>query len=65
MIWLTYLNLLQCFCESRKVQAFYTSCLENAITKEEKEFLMKLAETATKTSNEIKEFCELIHRLEE
>lgn len=52
------MKLLQCFCEARRTQAFYSKCLVYAVTEEEKEFLGELVKTATKTSNEIKEFCE-------
>ncbi|MEH6955166.1 hypothetical protein [Neobacillus drentensis] len=58
------MKLLQCFCEARRTQAFYTNCLNDAVTNEEKEFLAELVKSATKTSNEIRAFCELIQKKE-
>ncbi|ONK21638.1 hypothetical protein BLX87_20680 [Bacillus sp. VT-16-64] len=51
-------KLLQCLCESRRTQAFYTKCLNEAVTEEEKDFLGELVKDATRTSNDIKKFFE-------
>ncbi|MEO4052898.1 S8 family peptidase [Solibacillus sp. CAU 1738] len=50
--------LLQCFCEARKTQAFYTKCLSNSSSKESYELLIELVQNSTNTANRIKEFCE-------
>jgi major intracellular serine protease len=49
--------LLKCFCESRRIQAFYTKCLEENVSEEGRVFLMKLVEGSTETSKKIKEYC--------
>lgn len=58
------MKLLQCFCEARRTHAFYTKCLDQSTSQEEKEFLGELIKSAAKTSNEIKEFCEVIQKKE-
>lgn len=55
------MKILQCFCEARRTQSFYSKCLEEVSTEEEKEFLWRLVEEATKSSNDIKEFCKSIN----
>jgi major intracellular serine protease len=59
---LVSMKLLECFCESRKTQAFYSKCIDEAQTEEEKDFLRELVKMAAKTSNEIKQFCEDIKK---
>ncbi|MGE6377990.1 hypothetical protein [Peribacillus muralis] len=49
--------LLKCFCEARKTQAYFTKCLNEESSKEEKDFILELVRESAKTSNEIKEFC--------
>lgn len=61
---MTSIKLLKCFCEARRTQSFYTTCLVNAETEEEKEFFGELVKVATRTSNEIKEFCEVLNKNE-
>lgn len=50
--------LLKCFCEARKTQAYFTKCLDEQSTKEEKDFILELVKESAKTSNKIREFCE-------
>jgi major intracellular serine protease len=50
--------LLKCFCEARKTQAYFTKCLDEESSKEEREFILELVQESAKTSNKIKEFCE-------
>jgi len=59
---LVSMKLLECFCQSRKTQAFYSKCIDEAQTEEEKEFLSELVKAAAKTSNEIKQFCEDVRK---
>jgi len=49
--------LLKCFCEARKTQAFFTKCLDENSTEEEKEFIAELVKEYAKTSKKILEFC--------
>lgn len=49
--------LLKCFCEARKTQAFFTKCLDENSTEEEKEFIAELVQEYAKTSKKILEFC--------
>ncbi|KYD24274.1 hypothetical protein B4113_2479 [Geobacillus sp. B4113_201601] len=49
--------LLKCFCEARKTQAFFTKCLDENSTEEEKEFIAELVKEYAKTSNKILEYC--------
>lgn len=50
--------LLKCFCEARRTQAYFTKCLDEKSTKEEKDFILELVRESAKTSNKIREFCE-------
>jgi len=50
--------LLKCFCKARKTQAYFTKCLDEESSKEEREFILELVQESAKTSNKIKEFCE-------
>ena len=49
--------LLKCFCEARRTQAFFTSCLTEESTDEERKFILELVQNSTQTSNKIREFC--------
>lgn len=49
--------LLKCFCEARKTQAYFTKCLDENSTIEERNFMLELVKDAAKTSNKIKDFC--------
>lgn len=49
--------MIKCFCESRKAQAFYTRCLDENSSEEEKEFLMHLIKESALTSRKILDFC--------
>lgn len=49
--------VLKCFCENRKTQAFFTSCLQEYTSREEQEFLIDLIQEYASTSRKIKEFC--------
>ena len=49
--------LLKCFCEARKTQAFFTKCLDENSTEEEKEFIAELVKEYAKTSKKILGFC--------
>lgn len=62
LVQLVSIKLMQCFCEARKSQAFYTQCLDEVSSEEEKEFLLELIQEAAKTSNEIREFCYSIQK---
>ncbi len=50
-------RLFQCFCEARKVQGFFSKCLDQNCTKEEKELFLDLVQDYTRASNKIKEYC--------
>jgi major intracellular serine protease len=52
--------LLKCFCEARRTQAFFTKCLDENSSNEEREFLLELVKESAKTSNKIMKFCEII-----
>jgi major intracellular serine protease len=52
--------LLKCFCEARKTQAFFTKCLDENSSNEEREFLLELVKESAKTSNKIMDFCKII-----
>lgn len=49
--------LLKCFCEARRTQAFFTKCLDEGSTDEEKEFLIDLVQESAETTKKIKKFC--------
>jgi len=51
--------LLKCFCESRKTQSFFTSCLNENSTPNERDFIISLIQESAKTSNLIKNFCDV------
>ncbi|MBA2871542.1 major intracellular serine protease [Anoxybacillus calidus] len=52
--------LLKCFCEARRTQAFFTKCLDENSSNEEREFLLELVKESAKTSNKIMDFCKII-----
>lgn len=52
--------LIKCFCEARKTQAYFTKCLEEGSSDEEREFLLELIEDSARTSNKIRKFCKLM-----
>lgn len=49
--------LLKCFCEARKTQAFFTKCLDENSSEEEREFLLELVKESARISNKIMEIC--------
>lgn len=51
--------LLKCYCEARKTQAFFTKCLDENSSEEEREFILELVKESAKTSRKIREFCEI------
>ncbi|TYR78892.1 S8 family peptidase [Priestia megaterium] len=50
--------LLKCFCEARRTQAFFTKCLDENSSEEEREFILELIQNSASTSEKIKEFCQ-------
>ncbi len=50
-------NLIKCYCESRKAQTFFTNCLNNAHSLEEKELIYELISQAVESSNKIRNYC--------
>jgi major intracellular serine protease len=50
-------TMIKCFCEARKTQAFFTKCLNDNATDEEREFLMELVKESAATSKKILDFC--------
>jgi len=50
--------LLNCFCEARKSQAFFTQCLTENSKENEREFLMTLIQESASTAEHIKRFCQ-------
>lgn len=49
--------LLKCFCEARKSQAFFTQCLNENSTENEREFLISLIQESASTAMHIKNIC--------
>lgn len=49
--------LLKCFCEVRKSQAFFTQCLDENSTENEREFLISLIQESASKANHIKNLC--------
>lgn len=52
--------LLECFCEARKSQAYFTKCLEKAQNKKERDFILSLIVEAAQTANYIKDYCDIV-----
>jgi major intracellular serine protease len=52
-------KLLKCFCEARKTQAFFTKCLDENSSIEEREFLLELVKGSARISNKIMEICKV------
>ncbi len=50
-------RLFRCFCEARKTQGFFSSCLDQSSTKEERDVLIELVQDYTRASNKIKDYC--------
>lgn len=50
-------TIMKCFCEARKTQAFFTKCLDENSSEEEREFLTELVKESAATSKKIEEFC--------
>lgn len=50
--------LLKCFCEARRTQAFFTKCLDEHASEEERTFMIELIKKSAETSKKIKDFCE-------
>ncbi|ARP44625.1 Intracellular serine protease (plasmid) [Geobacillus thermodenitrificans] len=50
-------KLLKCFCEARKTQAFFTKCLDENSSIEEREFLLELVKESAQISNKIMDIC--------
>lgn len=50
-------TLIKCYCESRKNQAFYTKCLNDAVSIGERDFLIELIKKTAITSNQIRKMC--------
>ncbi|CAM3997763.1 hypothetical protein [Mesobacillus zeae] len=50
-------KILDCFCEARKTQAFYTRCLDADLTEEERDLILALIMESATVSNKISRFC--------
>jgi hypothetical protein len=50
-------QLFRCFCEARKIQGFFTECLNQCCEKEEEDLLAELVKDYTRAANRIKSFC--------
>ena len=50
--------LLKCFCETRKSQAFFTKCLKECSTENERELLISLIQESVSTAERIKDLCQ-------
>jgi len=50
--------LLKCFCEARKSQAFFTQCLTENSTENERQFLISLIQESASTAKHIKNLCQ-------
>lgn len=49
---------LKCFCEARKSQAFFTQCLTENSTENERQFLISLIQESASTAKHIKNLCQ-------
>ncbi|WP_042477593.1 S8 family peptidase [Bacillus ndiopicus] len=49
--------LIKCFGEVRKTQAFFTQCLNDYCSPEDKEFLISLIQESKSTTNKLKKLC--------
>lgn len=54
--------MLKCFCETRKSQAFFTQCLNECSTEQERHFLISLIQESAARAKYIKELCESFKR---
>ncbi|MEX3625337.1 S8 family peptidase [Viridibacillus arvi] len=50
--------LMKCFCEARKSQAFFTQCLNENSTENERKFLISLIQESATTAMHIKKLCQ-------
>jgi major intracellular serine protease len=50
--------MMKCFCEARRTQSYFTKCLNEQATLEERELLIEIVQEYTKTSNKLRDFCE-------
>lgn len=50
--------MMKCFCEARRTQSYFTKCLNERATLEERELLIEIVQEYTKTSNKLRDFCE-------
>ncbi|TKI66440.1 intracellular serine protease [Lysinibacillus mangiferihumi] len=50
--------LLKCFCEARRSQAFFTQCLKENSTEDEREFLISLIQESASAAMHIKNLCQ-------
>lgn len=49
--------LFKCFCQARKTQSYFTHCLDEKASKEERDFILDLIKESAESANKIREFC--------